>query len=224
MDYNFLAGTSLFRGTDHDEIESVLKCLNAKCSKYPKGSMIFRAGDIVHEFGLVMSGAVSIENDDLWGNKTILDHIGPGQIFAESYACVPCEPMLVNVTASEDSVILMLDIGKILHICSNACEHHNKLISNLLTISSQKNLNLARHSFHTAPKSIRARLLSYLSYQVKLQGKYDLYIPFNRQQLADYLNVDRSALSKELSKMHSDGYLSVDKNHFILSEKITDET
>lgn len=223
MDYIFLAATPLFRGTTPEEIQGMLTCLRAQEKKYEKGSMIFRAGDTVHEVGLVLSGSVSIENDDLWGNKTILDRVEPGRVFAETYACVPGEALLINVVAAEPSEILFLDIGRMVESCPNACGHHSKLIRNLLAISAQKNLNLSRRSLHTAPKSIRGRLVAYLSDQALRQETRDFYIPFNRQQLADYLNVDRSALSGELGRMQREGLLAAEKNHFTMSEQSLDD-
>lgn len=124
---------------------------------------------------------------------------------------------MVSVVAADTAEILFLDISRVLHICSNTCVFHSKLIGNLLFISSQKNLNLSRRIFHTSSKSIRGRLLSYLSFQATQHGSCDFEIPFNRQQLADYLSVDRSAMSNELSKMQRDGLLSVKRNHFILA-------
>lgn len=118
----------------------------------------------------------------MWGNKSILDKVGPGQVFAESYACVPGEPLMVSVVAADTTEILFLDISRVLHICSNTCVFHSKLIGNLLFISSQKNLNLSRRIFHTSSKSIRGRLLSYLSFQATQHGSCDFEIPFNRQQ------------------------------------------
>ena len=184
---------------------------------YARGSVIYHAGDVISTVGLVLSGSVSIENDDVWGNKSILDHVRPGQVFAETYACVPGAPLMINVVAAEASDILFLDVGRILHTCSNACGFHAKLIRNLLSIASEKNLALSRRIFHTSSKSIRGRLLSFLSYQATQHGSRDFQIPFNRQQLADYLSVDRSAMSNELSKMQRDGLLKVERNHFILT-------
>lgn len=222
MNFLFLSDTPLFRGTKPEEIESMLYCLNAKKRKYEKGSIILSVGDNINDVGLVLSGGVSIEIDDRWGNKTILDQIEPGRVFAETYASVPGETLMVNVVATTFTEILFLDMGKIVQNCSHACGHHVKVIRNLLTISSQKNLNLLRRSIHTSSKSIRGRLLSYLSFQEIRQGTHDFYISFNRQQLADYLNVDRSALSGELSKMQKEGLLTFEKNHFILSDQDID--
>lgn len=216
MDYNFLSKTILFRGASAEDVEMMLTCLNAETKQYQRGNVVYHAGDVVRSVGLVLSGSVSIENDDVWGNKSILDHVRPGQVFAETYACVPGEPLMVSVVAAEAAEILFLEISRVLHVCSNACGFHSKLIRNLLSIASQKNLNLSRRIFHTSSKSIRGRLLSYLSFQATQHGCRDFEITFNRQQLADYLSVDRSAMSNELSKMQRDGLLRVDRNHFTL--------
>lgn len=216
MDTIFLSKTILFRGTSPEEVEAMLNCLRVERRKYPRGSVIYHAGDCVSAIGLVLSGSVSIENDDVWGNKSILDKVGPGQVFAETYACVPGEPLMISVVAAEAAEILFLDMERVLHICSNACNFHGKLIRNLLSIASQKNLALSRRISHTSAKSIRGRLLSYLSFQATQHGTRDFVIPFNRQQLADHLSVDRSAMSNELSKMQRDGLLKVERNHFTL--------
>ena len=216
MDYHFLSKTILFRGTSPEEVRTMLDCLSAENKQFQRGSVIYHAGDVIHSIGLVLSGSVSIENDDVWGNKSILDKDGPGHVFAETYACVPGEPLMISVVAAEPVEILFLDMSRVLHICSNACDFHSKLIRNLLAISSQKNLNLSRRIFHTSSKSIRGRLLSYLSFQATQHGSRDFEIPFNRQQLADYLSVDRSAMSNELSKMQRDGLLRLERNHFSL--------
>lgn len=146
----------------------------------------------------------------------MLERAGEGEIFAETYASIPDQKMLVNVIAAEDTEILFLNVGKMLHICSNSCIFHNKLIENLLQVSAQKNLALSRRIFNTSSKSIRGRLLSYLSNQAVLCNSKEFDIPFNRQQLADYLSVDRSALSKELGKMSKERLVYVKKNHFRL--------
>lgn len=220
MDYALLAASPLFRGATQEEIKAMLVCQKAKEQDFKKGEMIYRMGDQVENLGFVLSGSVSVESDDLWGNRTMLDRVGSGRVFAETYACVPGEALMVNVVALENSSVLFMNVKNILQVCPSACAHHMKLIQNLLSIAAQKNLNLSRRSFHTAPKSIRARVLSYLSFQAIQQGRRDFYIPFNRQQLADYLSVDRSALSTELSRMQQDGLVTVDKNHFTVSNQI----
>lgn len=211
-----LSNTALFRGVPPAEADAMLNCLGAAKRDFARGQAILRTGDLVTELGLVLQGSVLIQTGDLWGNTTVLDSVGPGQVFAETYACTPGEPLMVDVVAAEPAQILFLNVGRVLQVCSRACAHHSKLIRNLLLLSAQKNLNLSRKIFHTAPKTIRGRLLSYLSHQALRSGSDSFSIPFNRQQLADYLNVERSALSNELSKMQRDGLLRVDKNRFTL--------
>lgn len=218
MDIKFLASTYLFQGMRLDEISGIMGCLQAEEKEYKKGEYIYRVGDQVHRIGLLLSGQLSIENDDLWGNKTILNMITPGNVFLENYACIPNEPLMISVVAVSKATVLYLDMSHLITPCNNSCSFHNKLIQNLLSISARKNLNLSRRSFHTAAKTIRTRLLSYLSYEAAKQGGYEFDIPFNRQQLADYLNVDRSALSNELSKMTKEGLLVVNRSHFQIQQ------
>ena len=220
MNFQLLEKTTLFRGASAEEIRAMLECLGTEQRRFVKGEVIYCAGDTVQSMGMVLSGSVQIENDDIWGNKSILDRLGPGQVFAETYACLPGEPLMVSVVAVESSDVLFFHIGRLLQTCPHSCAHHVKLIRNLLAVSAQKNLNLSRRIFHTSSKSIRGRLLSYLSFQAARQNSYEFFIPFNRQQLADYLSVDRSALSNELSKMQKEGLLQVCKNHFRLKEGV----
>ena len=217
MNATILANTALFRGATPQEAEAMLNCLGAEERAYAKGERVCRCGDLVTELGMVLSGSVLIQTDDLWGSTTVLDRAGPGHIFAETYACLPGEPLMVDVVAAEGTQILFLQVERVLRVCSHSCAHHSKLIRNLLALSAQKNLSLSRKIFHTAPKTIRGRLLSYLSYQARRSGSRSFTIPFNRQQLADYLNVERSALSNELGKMRREGLLAVDKNRFTLT-------
>jgi len=219
MNYQFLTNTMLFRGMSAEEIASVLSCLGAYEKKYRKDEIIYHAGECIENIGFVLSGSVNITIEDMWGNSTILGRSAPGQLFAETYACIPGEPLMVNAIASENSEIMFLNAMRIMTTCKNACPYHNKLIQNLLKISALKNLALSRRSVHTSSKSIRSRLLSYLSEQSRRSASCQFTIPFNRQQLADYLSVDRSALSNELSKMQKDGLLTYSKNSFCLKQK-----
>lgn len=214
MNYFFLTKTMLFRGTSAADAESMLKCLGGFTRIFEKGEVIYRAGNTVEHIGMVLSGSVNITTDDIWGNVSIFSHVGTGEIFAETYASIPGTTLLVNVTASEKAKILFLNVAKMMSVCSNSCPYHNQLIQNLLQISARKNLELSKRMLHTSPKSIRGRLVSYFSEQITQNGNCRFSIPFNRQQLADYLNVDRSAMSNELSKMRKEGILTYEKNFF----------
>ena len=195
------------------------KYLDFRTDKYRKGDVIFGAGSIVTDIGLVLSGSVRIEHTDLWGNKSILGITPAGDVFAESYACIPNEPMMVDAVANEDCDILFISVPK-LFTPSPVYGSQNRLIQNLVIISAEKNLQLSRRSLHTSPKTIRGRLFSYFSQQASAQGSNKIRIPFDRQQLADYLNVDRSALSKELGKMRDDGLIEYNKNTFRIKTDI----
>ena len=217
-----LANTLLFRGMDPSDIEEMLGCLLAKECTYKKGEILFPEGSPTEQIGVVLIGRVIIELGDVWGNNSVLSSIGPGGVFAEAYACVPGEPLMVNVTATEDTEALLLNIKRVLEPCSKVCPYHVRLVRNLLALCAGKNLQLSRRVLHTGPKSIRKRLLSYFSECIKRTGSYSFDIPYNRQQLADYLSVERSALSNELSIMQRDGLIRYEKNHFDVMEQIED--
>lgn len=207
------AGTGLFKDLTAKEQDHVLKCLSAVEKQYGKGEVVFSAGTVTGAMGLVTEGTVEIVRDDYWGNRQVLGTVGPGELFAESYAC-SLEPMTVTAQASEASRVLFLEVQKILTTCSPACEFHSRLIHNLLNVLAEKNLKLTRKIDHMSQRSIREKVMSYLSYQAERQNSDTFAIPFNRQQLADYLAVDRSALSAELSRMKQDGILQYEKNRF----------
>lgn len=216
MNLSILQGCRLFRGIPTEQLNALLRTLYAYEKSYGKGQPIYRAGDMAHALCVLLSGSVTIERDDAWGNKSILDHISPGAVFAETYACVPGTPMMVSAVAAEPSKILFLPADQLLAPLAQSDSGRSILLRNLLDVTARKNLTLTRKIFHTSPKSLRGRLLSYLSAQALLHGSYAFDIPFDRQQLADYLNADRSALSNELSKMQRDGLITFRKNHFIL--------
>lgn len=214
-----ISSSALFRGISQADAESVLKCLSAVERTYKKGDIIFHAGDRASAMGLVVSGRVEIVRDDFWGNRQIMGSAGAGELFGESYACMPNAVFMVTAQAAEDCELLFLEVGKILTTCSPACEFHSRLIHNLLYIMSEKNLQLTRKIDHMGKRNIREKVMAYLSFQAEQKCSDSFQIPFNRQQLADYLAVDRSALSAELSRMQKDGILRYEKNYFtIVSE------
>ncbi len=220
MDANKIKDTVIFQGMSEKEIEDALEGLNAVTKKYRKGSIILHAGSATKSMGLVMEGSVTIENNDVWGNKTILSHVEKNEFFAETYGLLADEPMLVDVVANENCHILFLAIGTLNRSIMNQKSWTAKIVSNLLTISTHKNLMLSGRSFHTAPKTIRDRVMSYLNSMSIQKGTTEFDIPFDRQQMADYLNLERTALSKELRKMKNDGLIDFQKNHFLLKETI----
>lgn len=188
-------------------------CLPVK--SYEKGEYIYRVGDRIDNIGIVASGSVRIENVDIVGNKSVLAVAQSGEIFAEAYACAENQPILVDVVAAERCEILFLCVERLFDDKIN-CTCKDKIIKNLVVIGSSKNIKLSRKIFHTSSKTVRGRVMSYLSQQAAVQGSKSVTVPFNRQQMADYLSLDRSALSKELGKMKRDGIIDYYKNSFKL--------
>lgn len=218
MNYGFLSETKLFSGIKPEEIKDALCCLSAYEKSFKKGEIIYRTGQTVTDMGLVEEGSVNITVNLYWGSSIILGNIEKGEIFAETYAAVSGKEMLCDAVAAEDCRVLFINVGKLLNVCKSACGFHQKIIHNLLRISAMKNLNLSARMLHTAPKTIRGRLISYFSQMAAETGSREFTIPFSRQELADYIGVDRSALSAELSKMQKDGILTYRKNKFKLNK------
>lgn len=174
----FLSKTVLFKGCTDEEIKHMLICLKNKIKKFDKVSIIYNVGEIVTDVCLILSGSVQIENVDVVGNKSILGVVRQGDIFAESYACIPNQPILVDVKTCEATEILFINVPA-LFVESNSCGHRAKLIQNLLRVSSRKNINLSMRIFHSASKTIRGRLISYFSEQVSVQGTNNIKIPLD---------------------------------------------
>ena len=216
MDTSVLLKMPLFRGFTEKELSNALSSFAAKEQNFKKGSIILSAGTKPGVIGIVISGSITILSDDIWGNRTILSNVKKGGLFAEAYAMLEDEPLLVDVMANEDCCILFLNIKKSLSPSKSPESWNYKFIQNLLVISSRKNLILSGRSFHTAPKTIRGRVMSYLNAISLQKGAKEFDIPFDRQQLADYLNLERSALSKELGRMQKEGIISTRKRHFKL--------
>ena len=214
-----LSETQLFRGIEEQEIDSLLQCLAATKREYKKGEVILSEGTITESLGIVLSGMAIISCSDIWGNNSILGDIAPGAVFAEVYACIPGEPLRISVSAAEDTTVLFMNVGRVLSTCTNACPFHTKLVRNLLTVCAYKSLQLSQRILHTSSISIRGRLMSYFSQCAKGSGSCSFQIPYNRQQLADYLGVDRSAMSNELSKMQKEGLIEYQRNQFLLKNQ-----
>jgi CRP-like cAMP-binding protein len=215
---NVIKKSPLFSGVGEYELMSMLTCLSARMEHYRKNQFVFRRGESVSALGMVLSGSVHVIKEDFWGNQTILGMASAGQLFAETFS-LQAEPLGVSVIAMEQSEVLFLDVRKITTSCSSACEFHTKLIRNLFSVLAEKNLLLTKKLEHMAQRTTREKLLSYLSAESQKSGSPAFEIPFNRQQLADYLSVDRSAMSNELCKLRKEGVLVFQKNSFELKEQ-----
>ena len=205
----------LFQDLSESDLDQLYHAACMRSQFFEKNQTVFHAGDRICEVGIVQTGNVHIEMIDLWGNKSILSSIAPGQIFAETYA-ICRKPLLVDVTAAAPCEILFLNLEFLARSFSEPGSCRDAIMQNLFAICVRKNLILSNRIFCTTPKTVRGRLLVYLSSESAKAGSTSFTIPFDRQGMADYLNLDRSALSKELGRMKKDGILDFKKNHFIL--------
>lgn len=213
---------ALFSGISDDELAVMLSYLWGEDRHLPKGSRLLRAGEQVEEVGLVLAGSTLIVQEDIWGNRNILSKTGPGQTFAEVFACAPGAVLNVSVEAESAVTVMFLHIRRVLSVCPSACSHHSRIIRNLLDELAEKNLRLNEKLTHMAQRTTRAKLMSYFSAEAQRRSVYEFDIPFSRQQLADYLGVERSGLSVELGKMRDEGLLDFHKSHFLLKTPETD--
>lgn len=211
-----LKRTKLFSGVGEEDIASLLSCLGARKKEYKKGEYILREDEHISDIFILVEGKIHIQKDDYWGNRSILSVISLGEMFGEGYAAPESGALLNDVVAVEDSSVIFFDVKRILTTCSSACRFHNMIVQNMFFAISDKNRKLVQKLGHMSGRTTRAKLISYLSEEAKRQGSSAFSVPFNRQQLADYLCVDRSAMSNELCKMRDEGMIRFEKSRFEL--------
>lgn len=208
----------LFANIKPQELPHLLQCLKAKPITIGKNNFVLREGDPADHIGIVLSGRVEVIRDDYYGRRSLLAELGVGDLFAETFACANLATMPVSVLATQPSTILLLNYKNIITACPTACPYHTHLIQNMLSILAKKALVLNRKVRHLSYRTTREKVLSFLSEQAVTSGAHTFTIRFNRQQLADYLGVDRSALSAELSRMQKEGLLSYHRSEFTLHQ------
>ena len=211
-----LKRTKLFSGVGDDDISTMLTCLGARLLTYKKGEHVLRQGEHLSDILVLAEGSLHIQRDDYWGKRSILGHIGVGEIFGEAYVAPESGTLLNDVIAVEDSAVFFFDVKRVISTCSSACRFHTMVVQNLFFAISEKNRGLVQKLDYMSRRTTREKLLSYLSEEAKKQNSASITLPFNRQQLADYLSVDRSAMSNELCKMRDEGLLEFEKNRFRL--------
>ena len=211
-----LRHTCLFAGIAEEEIASLFSCLRARLCQYKKGEYVLRQGEHLSDIMILAEGKLHIQNDDYWGNRSILRQISAGEMFGEAYVAPESSAMLNDVVAVEDSKVIFFDVKQLLTTCSSACRFHSMVVRNMFFAISEKNRGLVQKLGHMSRRTTREKLISYLSEEAKKHNSPKFAIPFNRQQLADFLSVDRSAMSNELCKMRDEGLLEFDKSRFVL--------
>jgi CRP-like cAMP-binding protein len=217
MDYSsVLIKNALFSRIDRAELGGILDCLKASVGRYKKGDYIIAAGEETRRIGVMLSGQAAVYKDDILGNRSLITLIGPSDMFAESFLCAGITSSPVTVEAGADSEIMLLPFDRIIKTCTSCCSYHNTLIENMLGILARKNIMLSEKIDHIAKRTTRQKLASYLLGQATLKGGGSFSIGLDRQSLADYLCVNRSALSRELSGIAEQGILKFHKDRFVI--------
>ncbi|MEE1013962.1 MAG: Crp/Fnr family transcriptional regulator [Clostridia bacterium] len=214
--FEILRKCPLFCGITDESLTAMLGCLDAKACRFGKNQTVIAEGSRARHIGILLSGSLQIVRVDYYGNKSIVATVEPGEIFGESFACAEVEEIPVTVTATEPSEVLLIDCNRVLHACNHACEFHSRMIFNLMKVVAMKNLVFHQKIEITSKRTTREKLMSYLLLQAKKNGSKSFTIPYDRQGLADYLEVDRSGLSTEISKLRREGILMCHRSHFTL--------
>ncbi|MBQ8526517.1 MAG: Crp/Fnr family transcriptional regulator [Clostridia bacterium] len=214
--FDILKNCILFDGIERDNLENMLGCINGRIEEYSKGEAVMQEGIAVKDIGIVLSGAVQIERTDYYGNRSIITTAEPGEIFAESFACAETKELPFCITAAVKSEIMLIDCKRVIHTCSRSCEFHSSMIYNLMKIIATKNILLNQRTEITSKRTTRDKLMTYLLITAKKNDSDSFSIPYDRQTLADFLGVDRSGLSAEISKLRNEGIIESRKNRFRL--------
>ena len=206
----------IFEGIEDEELNRMLVCLGTKVVEYGKRQAIFSEGTAPTYIGVMLEGAGHVEQVDYYGNRSILEKIGVGDVFAEAFACAEVDLLPIDIIADAPSVVMLIDCSHILRTCEKHCAHHQQLIYNLMRNIANKTIVYHQKMEITSKRTTREKILAYLTLMSKKRGSNRFEIPFNRQELADYLEVERSGLSAEISKMKNDGIINNRKNYFEL--------
>lgn len=217
--FNQVKNSNLFYGIKDDELKGILECFRARVRSYDSGEVIIRQGELVSNIYLVLEGSVNIEKDSYWGRRIIVSRVNENENIALGFVASK-NVSNIDAVSAQKTKVLILSYEKCTSMCQNACTRHRVLINNMFEILSKENIELIQKIENISQKSIRDKLLTYLSNEAQKQRSNSFEITFNRQDLADYLNIDRSAMSFELSKLQKEGYISYQKNKFVLKQLV----
>lgn len=204
----------LFAGIEREDLQPMLHCVGYHVAEFPKGGIIAVEEESIHYIGVILSGAVDMVKEDLWGNKTMLVRMRPGELFGETFACGMDTLSVVSFMAAEESRVLFMPFRRVMHTCTSACMFHHRLVENMVRMIARKNRDLMRKVEVVSKKNLREKILAYLSIQAQQHASHYFEIPLGRVELADYLCADRSALTRELASMKKDGLIDYDRNMF----------
>ena len=211
-----LQNCSLFRGISEERLFTMLTCLGARVESFDKKYTVFAEGSPARYIGIVLSGTVQIVQIDYYGNRSILSHMKESDVFAEAFACAEMTALPISVVATEPCEVMLIECSHILHTCSNNCGFHQQLIFNMMKDLANKTILFHQKIEVVSQRTTRDKIMTYLSQEARKAGKNSFDIPYDRQALADYLEIDRSGMSAEISKLKKEGVIESHKNHFEL--------
>lgn len=214
--YDILSICPLFEKIGRENFGKMLRCFGARVVSVKKGAAIFHEGQAASKVGIVLSGTIHTVQDDYLGNRSILSMTGPGQLFAEGFACAGVDSLPVSMVAAADSQIMLIDCSHIMTLCHHACTFHNQMIRNMLCSVARSNLQLNQKIEILSKRTTREKVMAYLLSEANIQGSDSFTIPYDRQELADFLGVERSAMSTVIGKLRDDGFIKVHRRHFQL--------
>ena len=215
-DTGMMRACSLFKGIEEENLTEIIRCLGVRQMTYPMGSLVLAEGDRASSLGVVLDGFLQVLRVDYYGNRSIMAKLRPGDIFAETIACAGIAHMPVSVTAETEARVMLIEAERLMRPCGQGCPFHHQLMANLIQVLAAKNLVCQQKIEVTSKRSTRDKLMAYLLLQAKTAGSSTFAIPYNRQELADYLEVDRSGLSAEISKLRREGVLASHRSEFTL--------
>ena len=215
-DYEILAKCPLFEGVDRADVQAMLGCMGSRVVEYDRGELIFAADGPAQYVGILLAGEARVQRDDFYGNRAVRAMLRPGDLFGETFACAGLARLPVSVEAVQPARALLLRPDRVIKTCPTACAFHNRVVLNMLRVLAAKNLQLSQKLEITSQRTTRDKLLAYLAAQARQAGSASFVIPFDRQGLADYLGVDRSALSAEIGKLRREGALESERSAFTL--------
>lgn len=216
--HELLKSVAIFENIEESRYDSLLGCLGARTEEYNKNDIIFLAESPVSSVGIILSGSAQIVKEDVMGNRTIMSELSEGDIFGEAFACANLDKIPVTVLTTTGCNVLFIQFSRIVTTCSSACGFHSTLIKNMLQLIARKNILLNNRMDILSQRTTREKLIAYFSMLMKRHGRNKFKIPFSRDELADFLCVNRSALSRELSSMRDENILVYNKNEFEINK------
>ena len=214
-----ISNLALFSGIEEDHIQLLLTRLGCYEKSFNKGDIIVLEEDETRYAGVVLSGQVQMVKADIWGDESLMAYMGPGEIFAESFAVCKDSSSYVSFIASQKTRVLFLSLDHIINTCPHRCSFHSTLVTNLFELIAKKNQQLMEKIDIVAKPTLREKILAYLSLQAQKQQSRYIEIPLNRQDMAQFLCSNRSAMTRELSKMKEEGIIDFDGSTFVLQNE-----